>query len=91
MVFDLASLVFVLVSCVYLEGGLAALRSQTIEPATLKYINRHAVAVLLGFTETPPPVPVHFIDVRRVDEHVVFGTIEGSRILNGKDHGETEC
>lgn len=87
---DFASLESVLVSSVYLEGGLAALRDQTIQPATLKYINRHAVAVLLGFTETPPPAPVHFIDVRRVDEHVVFGTIEGSRILNGNYHDSTK-
>ncbi|CAD7705438.1 unnamed protein product [Ostreobium quekettii] len=70
-------------SCaVYLDGGLASLRRQTIQPARLKYISRHAVAVLLNFVETPPPLDAQFIDVRRADEHTIFGTIEGSKFLN---------
>ncbi|CAD7695857.1 unnamed protein product [Ostreobium quekettii] len=67
---------------VYLDGGLEALRRKSIVPANPKCISRHAVAVLLKFTDTPPSLEALFIDVRRSDEHSIFGTIEGSKFLN---------
>lgn len=68
-------------SCVYLQGGLASLRSQSFKPVDVKYINRHAVALLLGMTGSAAPVQAQLVDIRRMDEHVIFGMIDGSKAL----------
>ncbi|GMH39443.1 hypothetical protein BSKO_07341 [Bryopsis sp. KO-2023] len=70
-------------SCaVYLERGLASFRDN-FQPALadVKYLSRHAVAVILGMVDSFTPVEATVIDLRRADELVVFGTIDKTKQL----------
>lgn len=71
-------------SCVYLKVGIETLHSFDYQPINTKYISRNSVALLLGLTDVIPPVNALVIDVRRIDELVVYGTIEGTKHLVGK-------
>lgn len=62
-----------------LEGGLEAFSSSVLSQANLEYINRDAVAYLLGLLEEGAREPKALvIDLRRHDERSMYGKIPGT-------------
>lgn len=53
--------------------------------ANLRYINRDALAVLLGLAGAPNEnaAPAAVLDLRRYDERALFGSIPGTRHVPG--------
>lgn len=51
--------------------------------ASVRYLSRHAVALLLGLTDFPAPTESVVLDVRRMDELVMFGSVQGMKHLTG--------
>eukprot|EP00210_Caulerpa_lentillifera_P004334 g4134.t1 len=47
----------------------------------VQFLSRHAVALLLGLTDLPSPLESVVLDVRRMDELVMFGCIQGMHHL----------
>jgi len=72
---------------VYLKGGLDSIAARPMSntnfnrSSTVKHISRHAVALLLNLTDIPSPVDSTVLDLRRVDELVIFGSIQGTKHL----------
>lgn len=46
-------------------------------------LSKHAVAVLLKMVDNFSPVEATVIDLRRTDEHIAFGSIEGMKNIPG--------
>jgi hypothetical protein len=72
-----------------LEGGLAGLAGGSPQPqADLRFINRDALAVLLGQCADAGVVhaaaPATLIDVRRSDERALYGAIKGAAHIPGE-------
>jgi len=72
---------------VYLKGGFDSIATRPLSnsnltrSSTVKHISRHAVALLLNLTDIPSPVDSTVMDLRRVDELVIFGSIQGTKHL----------
>ena len=70
-----------------LEGGLQLLAAGGAQPqADLRFINRDALAVLLGMCAEAGVVhapPAALIDVRRSDERALYGAIKGAAHIPG--------
>ncbi len=60
--------------------------------ANLRYINRDALAVLLGLAgSAAPAVPSSTVlDIRRYDERTLYGSIPGTKHIPGASHN-TPC
>lgn len=71
-------------SSVYVRGGEEDSSLQSMERgAPVRYLSRHAVALLLGLTDFPAPTESVVLDVRRMDELVIFGSVQGMKHLTG--------
>ncbi len=57
--------------------------------ANLRYINRDALAVLLGLAGTASPAapPSAVLDIRRYDERTLYGSIPGTKHIPGALQG----
>eukprot|EP00210_Caulerpa_lentillifera_P003019 g2882.t1 len=67
---------------VYVRGGYDEPSNRSMDrPNYIRYLSRHAVALLLGLTDLPSPSDSLILDVRRMDELVVFGSIQGMKHL----------
>ena len=73
----------------YLKGGFDSVTSRPVNTSNLnrtssvKHISRHAVALLLGRRDMLPMIESTVLDLRRVDELVMFGSIQGTKHLVG--------
>lgn len=70
-------------SSLYLDDVVSSMAEPPKQRMDAPMLSKHAVAVLLKIFDDFSPVEATVIDLRRNDEHIAFGSIEGMKNIPG--------